>query len=334
MTSSRSRQFSALLQEFFCRHLRSERNVSPRTVVAYRDCFRLLFRYVQERLHRRPSDLCIADLDASTVLAFLNHLEKDRHNCIRSRNTRLAAIRTFFQYAAPSCPESLPTIQRVLAIPRKRFNRPCLGFLSQSEIQAIIDAPNPSTWSGQRDRVMWATLYNTGARVSEIIALRLSDLVLDGSAQLVLHGKGRKERVIPLWKSTVAQLKQWLRKIGNDPSGHVFPNVFGRGLTRSGVEHRLRLAVAQASNRNPTLCKRHISPHTLRHTTAMHLLQSGVDLSVIALWLGHENPITTHMYLAGDIETKKQALEALQEPPGRRLRFRPSDKLLKFLEGL
>jgi integrase/recombinase XerD len=333
-TKKTSPGFPTLLQEFFAQRLIAQRNASARTVAAYRDCFRLLLQYVQQRWHRQPTAVRLDDLGAPVILGFLTYLEKDRGNCIRTRNARLAAIRAFFHYAAVGCPESLPTIQQVLAIPVKRFNRPCLGFLSKPEMDAILEAPDLSTWSGQRDRVMWATFYNTGARVSEIIAIRVTDVCLDRSRGLLLHGKGRKDRHMPLWKSTASQLRQWLRHLGNDPQGPLFPNALGRPLTRSGVEHRLRIAVQRASARCPSLRGRRISPHILRHTTAMHLLQSGVNLPVIALWLGHESPATTHAYFEADAGLKEQALKTLQEPPGRRLPFRPGDKLLQFLESL
>jgi len=329
-----SPEFSTLLQEFFSQRLVAQRNASTRTVAAYRDCFRLLLNHVQQRWHRRPTAVRLDDLGAPVVLGFLKYLEEDRGNCVRTRNARLAAIRAFFHYAAIRCPESLSTIQRVLAIPMKRFDRPCLGFLSRPEVDAVVDAPDLSTWSGQRDRIMWATFYNTGARVSEIIAVRVADVTFDQSTRLILHGKGRKDRQMPLWRSTAAQLRQWLRHVDNDLQRPLFPNALGRPLTRSGVEYRLRIAVKRASERCPSLRGRRISPHILRHTTAMHLLQSGVDVSVIALWLGHESPATTHAYLEADATMKEQALNSLQEPPARQVQYRPGDKLLQFLQSL
>lgn len=326
--------FPTLLQDFFCQRLIDQRNVTARTVASYRDAFRLLLRYAEAKLHRSPVALTLGDLDAPLVLGFLDHLEKERGNSPRSRNLRLVAIRSFLRYAAHRDPTALPTVERVLAIPMKRFDRPLLGFLSFAEIQAILEAPVRATWSGQRDHVMLTTFYNTGSRVAEIVALRVADLDLAAGASVRIRGKGRKERVTPLWRSTARLLGDWLDRTGHDPGAPLFPNRHGRSLSRSGVEQRLRAAVATAEQGCPSLRGRRISPHTLRHTTAMHLLQSGVDLSVIALWLGHESPATTHRYLEADLAMKERALESLQEPPARALRFRASDKLLAFLDGL
>jgi integrase/recombinase XerD len=328
--------FPSLLQDFFCQRLIGQRNVTARTVAAYRDAFRLLLRYMQSHLHRPPTAVTLADLDAPLILGFLDHLEKERGNCARSRNLRLVAIRSFLRYAAYRDPIALPSVQRVLAIPMKRFDRPLLGFLSYREMQAILEAPDRTTWSGQRDHIMLTTFYNTGARVSEIIALRIADLVIDPGrgASLRIRGKGRKERVTPLWRSTAKLLRKWLDHVSRDPEAPLFPNRHRRPLSRSGVEQRLRAALTIAEKCCPSLRGRPISPHAVRHTTAMHLLQSGVDLSVIALWLGHESPATTHRYVEADLGMKERALESLQEPPARRLRFRATDRLLAFLDRL
>lgn len=325
--------FPALVQDFFTQRLLSQANVSARTVASYRDAFRLLLQYAEQN-GTSPTALTLSDLDAPFVLAFLDHLEKQRGNSVRTRNVRLVALRSFLHYAALRDPTALPTIERVLAIPMKRFNRPLLGFLSREEIEAILVAPDRSTWSGHRDQVMLATFYNTGARVSEIIALRTNDAQLEHNLCLHLRGKGRKERSVPLWKSTAAMIKEWLRRADSRPDAPLFPNRDGTTLSRSGVEKRLRAAVMIAAERCPSLTQRRISPHTLRHTTAMHLLQSGVDITVIALWLGHQSPATTHLYLEADLTMKEQALKRVQEPPRNSQRFRPSDHLLAFLDGL
>ena len=326
--------FPALLQDFFCQRLIGQRNVTPRTVAAYRDTFRLLLRYAESRLHRPPVTIKLSELDAPLILDFLDHLEHDRGNCARTRNLRLAAIRSFLRYAAYCDPTALPMVQRALAIPTKRFDKPLLGFLSRPEIQAILEAPDRSTWSGQRDHVMLTTFYNTGARVSEVVAMCVGDLDLGHAASVRVRGKGRKQRATPLWRATTKVLRPWLKRIGQDSETPLFPNRYGRTLSRSGVEKRLRIAVAIAEKRCASLRGRRISPHTLRHTTAMHLLQSGVDLTVIALWLGHESPATTHQYVEADLAMKQRALESLQEPSTRRQRFQASDRLLAFLEGL
>jgi site-specific recombinase XerD len=326
--------FPALLQEFFCQHLLNQRNASLRTIASYRDAFRLLLQYVEERRNKRPADVTLGDLGAPCILAFLDYLEKERRNCIRSRNARLAAIRSFFTYVAAKDPASLPTIQRVLAIPMKRFERPLLGFLSAQEVQAILEAPSVATFSGRRDRVLFALMYNTGARVSEMAALHVGDVVLDRCPCIRLHGKGRKERTVPLWQSTARQLKQWMSRIDRKPDSPLLPNVHSQPLTRSGIESRLREAVRVAVRKQPSLKSRRISPHTLRHTTAMHLLQSGVDITIIALWLGHESPAATHLYVEADLTLKERALSKLNEPTAKRIRYRPTDRLLRFLEGL
>jgi integrase/recombinase XerD len=325
--------FPALLQEFFQR-LVSERGVSAHTIASYRDTFQLLLGFAQQRIGRTPSALTLEDLDAPLVLAFLDHLENVRGNSPRTRNLRLTAIRSFMRHASLRVPTALPVAQRVLAISPKRFDKPALGFLSRAEVSALLDAPDRNTWSGQRDAVLLAMLYNTGARVSELAGLRVADLLLDRQVAVQLRGKGRKQRVVPLWKSTAKQLRAWLSQIERRPDAPVFPNRAGRPITGSGIEHRLGLAVTKASSRCPSLAARRISPHTMRHTTAMHLLQSGVDIAVIALWLGHEDTATTHMYLEADLAMKEAALRRLHEPAIKPLTYKAPDRLLAFLEAL
>ena len=308
---------------------------APTRIASYRDTFTLFLGYAAERTGRTPSALTLEDLDAPMVLDFLDHLETQRGNSPRTRNLRLAAIRSFMRYASLREPTLLlPVAQRVLAIPVKRFDRPVLGYLSRDEIAAIIDASDRSTWSGQRDAVLFAVLYNTGARVSEITRLHVADVLLERASSVLLHGKGRKERVVPLWKSTAAQLRRWLSRIDRSPDAPVFPNRTGQSLSRSGVEHQLRVACRKASERHPSLATRRISPHTLRHTTAMHLLQSGVDITVIALWLGHEDTATTHQYVEADLAMKEAALRCVADPAPQPLRFTATDRLLDFLEAL
>ncbi|MCK4600539.1 tyrosine-type recombinase/integrase [Candidatus Bipolaricaulota bacterium] len=325
---------STLIQHFFCRRLITQRNASPQTIASYRDTFRLLFHYAQKKMKKAPAALQFEDLDADFVLRFLDYLEQERGNCERTRNIRLAAIRSFLRYVSYRLPGSLSTIQEVLAIPLKRFDRPSLEFLQREEVEAIITAPDKTTFSGHRDFVMFMTLYNTGARVSEIIRLRVSDVCLESKASILIHGKGRKQRAVPLWKSTQRHLKMWLLRLKSDSHEPFFPSRCGRPLSRSGVEYRLRLAVNKAAERFPSLEKRKVSPHTFRHTTAMHLLQSGVDITVIALWLGHESPITTHLYVEADLSMKEKALRKLQDPSLKSLRYQASDSILSFLESL
>jgi site-specific recombinase XerD len=333
-TISAEASFATLLQAFFLERLIAQRNASPQTVAAYRDSFRLLVHFAQQHLGKAPERLVLPDIDAPLVLAFLDHLERERHNTIRSRNARLAAIRSFLHFAAFKDPAALPMIQRVLAIPMKRFDKPLLGFLSQAEIQAILDAPPGDRWTGQRDRVMFATLYNTGARVSELTGIRVTDVVLDGSGSVRLRGKGRKDRSIPLWRTTATQLRQWLARIDSRPDRPLFPSVAGGRLTRPAVTARLRLAVQRAAAQCPSLTNRRIAPHCVRHSTAMHMLQAGVDITVIALWLGHESPTTTHEYVEADLAMKERALQAVQSPRIKQMRYRPTDRLLTFLQQL
>lgn len=326
--------FPVLLQDFFQRRLIAERGASAHTIASYRDTFELLLRYAERRTGRPPTALTLADLDAPLILEFLDHLEMERGNSPRTRNLRLTAIRSFMHHVSLRDPTSLPVAQRVLAISSKRFDRPLLGFLSRDEVKALLDAPDRTTWSGRRDAVLFAVLYNTGARVSEIINLRIADVLLDRESALRLRGKGRKERVVPLWKSTAAQLRAWLAHSNGDPDAPVFPNRAGQRLSRAGVEQRLRVTIQKASERCSSLHERRVSPHTLRHTTAMHLLQSGVDITVIALWLGHEDTATTHLYVEADLAMKEAALRRVEAPGIKPVRFKARDRLLAFLEAL
>jgi integrase/recombinase XerD len=326
--------FPVVLQDYFGQRLINQLNATPRTVASYRDTFRLLLRFASDRLKKPPAAFSLADLNAPLVLAFLDHLEKARRNGIRTRNARLAAIRSFVHYASLQEPAWLATAQQVLAIPLKRFQRPLVGFLSREEINALIEAPDPSTWSGRRDRVMFATIYNVGARVSEAAELRVKDVALDQSAHVTIHGKGRKERTVPLWKDTTRRLKEWRKHFDSKPDAPLFPNRHGHPLTRSGIENRLKEAVRRATQTCRSLSVRNVTPHILRHTTAMHMLQSGLDISVIALWLGHESSSTTHMYVEADLSMKERALSKVQAPSMQSLRYRTKDEVLQFLENL
>ncbi len=326
--------FTRIIQDFFCQYLIAQRNASKQTVASYRDTFRLFLTFIRQRTGTAPSTLLLTDVNATLVLAFLNHLEQNRGNSVRTRNNRLAAIRAFMRYASHRDPTCLPSVQQVLAIPMKRFDRYMLDFLSRQEIQSILDAPDTSTWSGHRDFVLFATLYNTGARVSEIINLQVGHVKLAYGPCVHLHGKGRKQRSVPLWKSTAARLKEWLTRIETPPQTPVFPNRMGMAMSRSGVEDRLQIAVQKAQNLCLSLKNRRVSPHTLRHTTAMHLLQSGVDITVIALWLGHESPVTTHGYVEADLTMKEQALAKVHQPSTKTIHYRPTKDILAFLESL
>lgn len=325
--------FAFMLQHFFLRRLMNQRNASPHTISSYRDTFRLLLNHVSRRLHKPPSSLTIEDLDARAILDFLDHIETIRGNTPSSRNVRLAAIRSFYRFCAYLAPGSLGAIQKILAIPMKKTECREVGFLSVEEMQAIINAPNLATWSGLRDHTMFATLYNTGARVSEITGMKIMDLSLSAPS-IRIHGKGRKDRTMPLWQNTIKLLKKWLSHVNRDPENPLFPNARGKPMTRHGVEYRLGIAKETAETRCPSLKEKHVSPHSVRHTTAVHLLQSGIDISVIALWLGHESPVTTHHYLQADLAMKTRVLEKLEPPHTKNILFKPSDALLSFLESL
>jgi site-specific recombinase XerD len=271
----------------------------------------------------------------STLIARLirEHLEKERGCCARSRNLRLAAIHCFMRYAAKQDPEFLSLAGRVLAIPNKHHAQPLLGYLTVEQVQAILDAPDSTTFSGRRDRLFFQLLYNTGARVSELVGLNRQDLLPDTCQTVTLHGKGRKERTVPLWPKTARQMRQWLDQLPPEVSTPVFINRWGTRVTRFGMEHRLSVAAAKAVHACPSLRGHPISPHVFRHTTAMHLLQSGVDVTAIALWLGHESPLTTHKYIEADLEMKKKTLNHLKGPKTTSVTYRPKDALLAFLES-
>lgn len=273
-SASPETSFPTLLQEFFLERLIQQRNVSTQTVAAYRDCFRLLLQFAQRHLKKAPEHFAITDLDAPLIMAFLNHLETERHNTIRSRNARLAAIRSFLHFVAGKEPTALPVVQRALAVPMKRCDKPVLGFLSRAEMQALLDAPDCTTWCGQRDQVMFTTLYNTGGRVSEITGLRVSDVILEGTAAVRIHGKGRKERTVPLWRTTAGAIRKWLKRTDGKPDQPLFSAWSGARLTRSAVTARLQLAVQRAAKDSPQLGKRRISPHTFRHYLPFRTMSS------------------------------------------------------------
>jgi integrase/recombinase XerD len=332
--SSQPPGFPNLIRDFFCDRLRNQQNVSPHTVASYRDTFRLLFTFLRKERNTRPTELTLAEIDAPTVLKFLAHLESARGNSVRTRNARLAAIRAFVGYASARDPTALPVAKRVLAIPQKRFDRPLLAYLTRTEIEAVLNAPDRTEWSGRRDHVLFTVMYNTGMRVSEVIGLRCSDIDVGPCASVRIHGKGRKDRCVPLWKATAALVKAWLTENVFSDDAALFPNRHGRPLSRSGVEDRLHRAVTTAVDHCPPLKEKNVSPHTLRHTTAMHLLQAGVDMTVIALWLGHESCETTHLYVEADLEMKRRVLDQIDAPSIKAKRRRKSDELLDFLDGL
>ena len=329
-----SANLPALLQSFFTTRLMTQRKASPHTIASYRDTFRLLLRFAQTRLRKVPSQLELDNLDASLMGAFLEVLEKRRRNGPRSRNLRLTAIRSFFRYASLEAPAQSGLIQRVLAIPNQRQPRALVGFLTRSEIEALLAAPNRTTWLGRRDHAFLLTAVQTGLRLSEMTSLRHEDVSLGAGAHVHCRGKGRKERCTPLAKPTIAVVRAWIQEQGREDSKTLFPSTRGGPLSADGVQHLLARHVAQARKNCPSLRKKRVSPHVLRHAAAMELLQAGVDRAVIALWLGHESVETTQIYLDADLALKEQALAKTNPVRGAPKRFQPDDELLAFLKQL
>jgi site-specific recombinase XerD len=326
--------FPALLQRFFTQRLMQQRRASPHTIGSYRDSFRLLLHFAQARLGKPPTQLAFEQLDASLIAAFLADLQKGRGISPRSSNLRLTANRSIFLIAAFEVPAHAEQIQRVMDIPSQRFTRVQVGFLTRPEVEALLAAPDPHTWSGRRDHTLLLLAVQCGLRQSELTALRRNALMLDAGAHIRTLGKGRKERATPLTRQTVAVLKAWLREIPDQDDATVFPSVRGEPLSADGVQYLLAKHVAAASRTCPSLQRRRITTHMLRHTTAMELLQAGMDRAVIALWLGHESVETTQIYLDANLAIKEQALAKTAPPEGKPGRYRPDDQLLAFLKGL
>lgn len=323
-----------LLEAFFTDRLARQRQASPHTIAGYRDTFRLLLVFTQQRLKKEPSDLGLEDLDAPLIVAFLEYLEKVRGNGTRSRNARLAAVHSLFRYAALHEPAHSALIQRVLAIPSKRYTQKLVGFLTRPEIDVLLSIPDRRCWGGRRDYVLLLLAVQTGLRVSELVGLRLHDVVLGTGAHVRCEGKGRKERCTPLRKEAVRALRGWLRECPVDPKGPLFPNARGARLSRDGVQYLLAKYVVVAKQRCPSLRKKRVSPHVLRHSLAMDLLDHGVDRSVIALWLGHESIETTQVYISASLKLKEKALAKVAPTKTRAGRYRPEDRLMAFLKGL
>ncbi|RZL71327.1 MAG: integrase [Rhodococcus sp. (in: high G+C Gram-positive bacteria)] len=323
-----------LVEAFFTERLLTQLHASPRTVAAYRDTLRLLLGFVHERTGKPPAQLDIDDLDAELVSKFLTHLEQQRHNSIRTRNARLAAIRSLFRYAALRHPEHAGLIARVLAIPAKRHERGIVAFLTPTETDAVLAAPDRSTWYGRRDHALLTFTMQTGLRVGELVALTRADMRLGTGAYVQVQGKGRKRRTTPLTPQTIAVLRAWLREYAGEPDDPLFPTRRGRHLSIDAVEWLVAKHATTAAESCKSLRSKNIRPHTLRHTAAMRLLQGGVDTSVIALYLGHESPRSTQPYLHADLALKQQALDRTTPPNTKPGRYRPPDKLLAFLEDL
>lgn len=331
--STKTGELGQWLHRFLREYLSAQRNLSPATIAAYRDTFRLWLRYLWKTRAGRTRLLSLEAVTSDAVVRFLDHLERERGNCIRTRNARLAAIRSFVRYLldwlGPDLPPALP---RVLSIPFKRQVQRLIGFLNRQEIDAVLAATD-DTWTGQRDHLLFLLLYNTGARISEILGLRVGDVDL-ASGQVGLMGKGRKQRRLPLWPLTQRRLRRWLKENHWSLDAPLLPNRFGQRLSRAGAAYQLRRLVRRAAHRFPALQQRHVSPHTFRHSTAMAMLEADVPIEVIALYLGHESPKTTHPYVEASLSMKRRALAKVTPPRGRQRRFHPSNDDLRLLDNL
>ena len=323
-----------LVQAFFCKRLISQRRASPHTIASYRDTFRLLLAFAHKRLSRPPSQLELKDISPSLVSDFLDHLEATRSNRARTRNLRLAAIRSFFRFAALEAPDHGGVIQRVLAIPNKRYQRPLIGFLTRAEIEALLAAVDCRTWIGRRDYALLLVALQTGLRLSELTAVRREDVSLGPGAYIHCVGKGRKERGTPLTKLARRVLQAWMKEPRPIESAYLFPSLSGGRLSADAVQDLVNKHVAAARLKCPSLVKKRVTPHVLRHTAAMELLQAGVDRSMIALWLGHESVETTQIYLNANLAMKEEILAKIDPINGKPGRYRPSDHVLSFLSGL
>ena len=324
----------SLVQAFFMDRLMQQRQASPHTVASYRDTFRLLLQFAQQRLGKAPSNLTVPELDTPLLGAFLNHLERERKNSARSRNVRLAAIHSFFRYVALHAPEHSAVAQRVLAMPSKRYLRCPIAFLTPVEVDALLAAPDLTTWSERRDRALLMLAVQTGLRAAELTGLRCEDIVLGSGAHVRCEGKGRKARCTPLRKDTVLVMRSWLRERQGQPCEPVFPTTRSTALSHDALQYMLDKHLLLARRQCPSLTRKRVTPHVLRHTLAMDLLHHGADQTVIALWLGHESPETTSIYLHADMQLKERALAATTAKNVPIPRYRPSDRVMEFLKGL
>lgn len=322
------------LQAFFTERLIGQRQASPHTIAAYRDTLRLLLTFAAQHTSKPPSTLDVDDLEAPLIGAFLDHLEHERGNTVRTRNARLAAVRSLFRYAALKHPEHAATIQRVLAIPAKRTDQALVTFLTKPELQALLDAPDQSTWIGRRDYALILLAAQTGLRASELLGLSCGDIRLGAGAHVNCLGKGRKQRITPLTKQTVEVMRAWTRERAAQPDKPLFTTSTGRKLSRDALEHRLAKHAATAATACPSLATKTVTPHALRHTAAMRLLHADVDTTVIALWLGHEQIQTTQIYLHADLAIKQKALDRTTPPNTKPGRYQPTDLILAFLDAL
>jgi site-specific recombinase XerD len=326
--------FCTLVQAYFTGQLMEQRNASPHTIASYRDTFRLLISFAERTLKKAPTGLTIEDLDAPFILRFLDSLEKERGNTPQTRNCRLAGIHSFFGFIARQEPALGAIAHRVVAIQGKRCAKNTVDYLTRAEMVALLDAPSQATWSGRRDKALLLLAMETGLRVSELIGLRCQDFGFGTGAHVRCMGKGRKSRCVPLRKETEKVMRAWLKQQGDHATDIVFPNARGQALSRDGVEYVLSKHLKTAKLKCPSLKGKRVSPHVLRHSTAMNLLQNGVDCSVIALWLGHESMETTQVYLHANLELKEKALAKTEPMNAKVARYQPSDQLIAFLDSL
>ena len=324
----------SLIQQFFTDRLCTQMAASPNTIAGYRDTFRLLLQFASEQTGKPPTKLTVEHLDVTLVGDFLVHVEDKRHNSVRTRNARLAAIRSFFRFVAMKEPAYLLHCQKILAMPSKRYVRRTVEFLDRAEMDALLAAPDRSTWVGRRDHVILDMALQTGLRVSELISLRRCDIVTGTGAHVRCEGKGRKQRCTPLRKEIIKVLDVWLKERAGLDDDPLFPSMRGTKLSRDALESLVHKHTLTASKSCPSLTGKGVSPHVLRHSTAMELRHHGVDQSVIALWLGHESVETTQIYMHADLRLKEKALERITAPESKPGRYRPDDALLAFLEAL
>ncbi|MBL4711707.1 MAG: tyrosine-type recombinase/integrase [Gammaproteobacteria bacterium] len=324
----------ALIQQFFTDRLYNQMDASPHTIAGYRDTFRLLLRFASEQTGREPTKLTVDDLDCNMVGDFLTYVETQRRNSARSRNTRLAAIRSFFRFVAMTEPVYMLQCQKILAMPSKRYVRRTVEFLDRAEMEALVAAPDLSTWIGRRDHAVLILALQTGLRASEIVNLRRCDIIISTGAHIRCEGKGRKQRCTPIRKETIRVLESWLKEQDGADSDPLFPTNRGARMSRDALEGIVRRHTLSASRSCPSLAEKRVSPHVLRHSTAMELLHYGVDQTVIALWLGHESVETTQIYMHADLRLKEKALARVTAPETNPGRYRPDDELLAFLDAL
>jgi site-specific recombinase XerD len=323
-----------LLQAFFIERLAKERQASPHTMSAYKTTFSLLLRFARDRLAKAPSDIVLEELSAPLIASFLHHLEAERKNSVRTRNARLAAIHSFFRYIAVLAPDHADQIRRVLDIPHKRFERRIIDFLSRVELEALLAAPNRKTWMGRRDHSLLLLAIQTGLRASELTNLRIDQIVTGSHPYIRCTGKGRKERCTPLTRQSLDVLQAWLKERGGTPTDPVFPSIRKGVLSLDALGKIVNKYALAAAETCPSLFHKRVTPHVLRHTAAMQLRQAGVDLSVIALWLGHESIDTTQIYLEADLASREAAVSRLAPVNNGYRRYRATDDLLTFLNGL